>query len=415
MSSAVRTLFNGFGDMAEECCRCFCCCFAVGPALMLFGLFVLINAAGNPRKSGINAYNEQITYWGEAGGGLTQWDLVFPSTIATLTMATFDRRVGLEDQNKTSMPVTLDASTAATPLDDSDPSMLNYTDALYFSGDLPDLGTAWPSSDPWALISATSPTVAFDPLKVQLFECREMEQPGRMCPYPPPPAPVGGVAAAPEEAMSPWAGTAPAQLGNNSATARRLLQFSSDVSDEGQVQCRSFQRQLRYITALPLVATPPRLCPEKVNATCTGNWTLLLDNCNLEYGMVVVDVSEETYMSDRRSTSEPAWCSDWGALLPAPNVTAVTLRSAADPYIAAGVITNCQYNFGPTAGQYAQLGVNIMAVGAALTAMLCCCLACLVYSRPDTSPMAAGPTYYGSGGIGVRATPRVRTHTHTHT
>lgn len=71
--SGFRSLFNGFGDLAEDCCRqaflfgqplnrmsygqsifqlslkgcfyfrrCFCFCFAVGPAIMLFGLFVLV-------------------------------------------------------------------------------------------------------------------------------------------------------------------------------------------------------------------------------------------------------------------------------------------------------------------------------------------------------------------------------------
>ena len=40
--NGLRNLFAGFGDLAEDCCRCFCCCFAVGPALILFGIFVLV-------------------------------------------------------------------------------------------------------------------------------------------------------------------------------------------------------------------------------------------------------------------------------------------------------------------------------------------------------------------------------------
>lgn len=166
-----------------------------------------------------------------------------------------------------------------------------------------------------------------------------------------------------------------------------------------EVECRAFQRQVRYLTALPLVANPPRRCFEKQGQNCSGKWEVVLDECNLEYGALVQDVSEETFNADRRDGS--SWCGQWGSLMPAPNATVVSLRSASDPYIAAAVITNCQFNFGPTRAQYAQLGVNVMAAGAALTAALCCCLACLVYARPDGS--SYGDSVPGYQGIGYGA------------
>ena len=245
-------------------------------------------------------------------------------------------------------------------LDDSDATIVGYTDALFFEGAFPTLGDAWPSADPWVSISATgSGGGGISRLKAQLFQCREMEQPGRMCAYPPPPAPVGG-AAAPQAAASDGApAVAPVaapqqqqqqqqqqQPQQQQPTARRLQQFSSDDSDEGVVQCRSFQRQVRYLTTLPLVATPPRKCAGKVNASCgSGNWSLSIDECNLAFGMLVVDISENTFLEDRRQNG-PGWCANWGAIMGLPNATVVTLRSAADPFVVAGVITNCEYNFG---------------------------------------------------------------------
>lgn len=148
------------------------------------------------------------------------------------------------------------------------------------------------------------------------------------------------------------------------------------------------------------MANPPRKCFDKEGQNCTGRWEVVLDDCNVEYGALVVDVSLETFESDRRDGS--AWCDSWGKIMPAPNATVVSLRSASDPYVAAAVITNCQFNFGPTRAQYLQLGVNVMAAGAALTAMLCCCLACLVYARPDSSAGYGDPVP-GYQGIGYGA------------
>lgn len=167
------------------------------------------------------------------------------------------------------------------------------------------------------------------------------------------------------------------------------------------MECRAFQRQIRYLTALPLVANPPRKCFEKDGENCTGRWEVVLDDCNLEYGALVVDVSEETYNNDRRVGA--GWCDSWGAIMPTPNATVVSLRSASDPYVAAAVITSCQFNFGPTRAQYAQVGVNIMAAGAALTAFLCCCLGCLVYARPEGPSSGYGDSVPGYQGIGYGA------------
>lgn len=320
--------------------------------------------------------------------------------------------------------MTLTSSSATTPLDDTDPTLESVADPLWFQGDFPALGTDWPSADPFVVITPVSPTgVSLTPIRVQLFECKEMEQPGRACPYPPPPAPLGGAGApaeapgaAPGPLSSPGAATGTGTgsgggngnggvgNGNATGTARRLLQFSSDMSEEGEVECRAFQRQVRYLTVLPLVANPPRKCFEHAGENCTGRWEVVLDECNLQYGGLVEDVSEATFMADKR-TSGPGWCAQWGALMPPPNATAVTLRSASDPYVAAAVITNCQFNFGPTRSQYAQLGINVMAAGAALTASLCCCLACLVYARPDGSA-GHGDNVPGYSGIGYGACSR---------
>lgn len=141
------------------------------------------------------------------------------------------------------------ATSANTPLDDTDPTLSNYTDALWFQGDFPTLGTDWPSADSYAVITPLSPEgTEFTPLRVQLFQCREMEQPGRACAYPPPPAPLGGAvgpamgpAMGPGAAPGPWQG--PAQGGSNgngngTGTSRRLLQFSSDDSEEGCARAR---------------------------------------------------------------------------------------------------------------------------------------------------------------------------------
>lgn len=221
------------------------------------------------------------SYWGEAGGGLQQWDAQFPGAEVTLalnsvsgssdptfmnTTARFlypsqfallrlspqssPRRPASSSAADAACPpnpppfphnqMTAQATSAVTPLDDSDPTLATYSDALWFEGDFPALGTDWPSADPYVVITPISPAgTEFTPLRVQLFECREMQQPGRACPYPPPPAPVGG-AAGPAQAPGGTPGPLEAPTGGNSTgTSRRLMQFSSDWSEDGCAHSRS--------------------------------------------------------------------------------------------------------------------------------------------------------------------------------
>ena len=61
--------------------------------------------------------------------------------------------------------------------------------------------------------------------------------------------------------------------------------------------------------------------------------------------------------------------------LPAMNISAplvsVAVRSAADPYVAAGTITRCTFDFGETAAQYKSTGIGLTVAGFILLCFCC--------------------------------------------
>ena len=93
-----------------------------------------------------------------------------------------------------------------------------------------------------------------------------------------------------------------------------------------------------------------------------------------------------------------------------PTGLAVAVRSAADPYIAAGNLTGCSYNFGMTSAQYKSKGIGLV-VGGILIFLSCAAAAVAIMRRQGAAPvkmmtpigtetMVSAPSY-GQPPVGV--------------
>jgi hypothetical protein len=149
-------------------------------------------------------------------------------------------------------------------------------------------------------------------------------------------------------------------------------------------QCTHFYRQIQFATGLVLVAQPP--------TERNPNWTVTNTKkvCGNTFQEVQLPVSEAVYTTDISTMpwpgAPPAWCGVWGTLTEErPNATAVTLRSEDDPFIVAGQVTDCSYEFGLNKRVYAHWGlVYLVLPGCCAVVLSLLTLLCLVARRRAT-------------------------------
>jgi len=98
-------------------------------------------------------------------------------------------------------------------------------------------------------------------------------------------------------------------------------------------------RQIHFLSSAALIVT----APSRVVANKT-RWRYSMDPCGLSFTTQELAIDETTLAADGPGAN-PHWCSNWtGAGFTAPAQPAVlSLRSAADPYVVAGNVTQCTF------------------------------------------------------------------------
>ena len=225
----------------------------------------------------------------------------------------------------------------------------------------------------WQIATAYAPDA---PLPFTSYSCSSLqitEPCASISPPPPPRAP----SAPREERSATGAYVYSGSGGNWSATGggggwtpqmwgRKLAQAPSA---SGPSICTVYYRQVTFLTTLTLVATPPESCGGGYCANTT--WTYALaPACSAVYAPSTFPIDEATYAADVADGN--SWCPDWPSFL-APPTASVVLRSAADPYVEAGALTNCTYAFKTASAGYANAGFFfvINGLGIALASMFC--------------------------------------------
>jgi hypothetical protein len=155
--------------------------------------------------------------------------------------------------------------------------------------------------------------------------------------------------------------------------------------------CLLYFRQVQFTSGVTLLAAPPR-------DDEPGNWTLntAATACGTTYDVVSIPISSAVYTEDVATMpwpgAPPAWCGGWGALTAQrPSGMEVTVRSANDPVVAAGLDTHCSDTFGLPRSQYRAWGVTFLVLpGLAACGVSCAVLLCLVARRRAAARVAKG-------------------------
>jgi len=341
--SWYRDVFAECGeDYADEFCIGMSALFLIGPTTIILGVLLMSDAIGNPPGKRASSYNADVRAWESTG---------YPSFAAAWPPSSFSVNVTAGGLDRAPVPLLsfdMELRTdVVTPHNNNGETA--YSNGLWYSGSL-DLWTAgWPSTDQY--YSLELPVV--EPVNLEAFSCTEEAT-----------SADGGPCAAPVSAGRRLASRAPA--------------------------CAHYYRQIQFSSSMLLLAQPP--------TERNPNWTVTATNkvCGQEYSVVRVSVTEAEYSADVATMpwpgAPPAWCGVWGTLTDErPNATAVSLRSADDPYVLAGTLTGCRYEFGLSKGTYRRWGLSYFVVpGALATLISLLTLLCLVARRRATVRSALG-------------------------
>jgi hypothetical protein len=253
------------------------------------------------------------------------------------------------------------STTVVEPLDNNGEN--SYTDALWFSGVLDLWSAGWPTNDPYFTLSIPPA----EPANLMAYMCSDVAT-----------AADGGPCLPSNPALAAKAGLVPATASRRHH--RRSLLVSLGNSGANQ-PCANYYRQVQFLSQVLLVAT----APDERNV----NWTLQTGAkyCSSSYDYIHVPVSEAEYTEDLTTMpwpgANPAWCGAWGTLTAQrPNGTVVTMRSQYDPYVLAGMDTQCTFRFGLPKSVYRQVGVQYLLLpGFVASVLSLLTVACLVARR----------------------------------
>jgi hypothetical protein len=247
-----------------------------------------------------------------------------------------------------------------------------------------EIATSYEPSQPMSFSSFTCGSITIT------TDCSAIPPPP---PPAPPPAPRGKTYAASAGAffvanvtkMNPDAIRAVGAAGTD-VSARKLLQTAS--SAPAAAMCTVYYRQMSFLSLLSLTATPPSSCGGGYCENTTWVYTEA-PSCGTTYESVRLPIDAQTYAADVVTGS--AWCEDWTSLFTMPRV-GVTLRSAADPYVEAGALTNCSYEFKSAGEEYANAGFFFIIPGMAVSLVAFFCL------EGMCSPRSFAGAFGGVGG-----------------
>jgi len=371
----------------------------------------------------------------------SQFEAAFPASTLALSLSA----AGPVVVNATGLTLLASSSVQGTPADlaASDPRLKAYNQSLAFSGYLP----LWARSyTPKALgqlqldqyVTLAPPTAAPGSLEpgssvtVRTFSCAEFAQrvPCSILASPPPAGAnatgrrlaaltnfagaSGQSAAAGSLAVAPAPG--PAQ-----AVATEWTQLPMPGAGRHTRQCMGYFRQVEFLSGVTLVAAP-----SEVNAT--AGWALAQAPCGATYATATLPVSAAQFQQDMAAAAPGgtlAWCAAWPSLFDAPVAQpTLTVRGAGDPFLSAGELTDCTYDFAGPASAGAPRGsgltLSLVAVGLAVLAAAAICsvlvntlrprvdYAPLLRDAPDAgklhAPEAAGGALLGRAGYGAALT-----------
>ena len=232
-------------------------------------------------------------------------------------------------------------------------------------------------------------------------------------PPPPPPAPppapralaeaVGAFYEANVTKMKPGEIVAASAGGGGSdVSARRLRKLlaapamaaAASAAPAGPM-CTVYYRQMKFLSMITMTATPPTSCGGGYCENTT--WVYgQAPECGSVYQTVTIPIDAQTYAADVATGSE--WCSNWPELFTAPRA-GITLRSAADPYLVAGQLTNCSYTFKSAGEAYANAGFFFIIPGMAVSLIAFFCLEGMCSPRAFAGAFGGANGGSAAGGI----------------
>jgi hypothetical protein len=252
----------------------------------------------------------------------------------------------------------------------------------------------------WEIATSYEPS---QPISFTSFTCGSITitSPCSAIPPPPPPAPPPAprgktYAAGAGDAfyvanvtkMNPDAIRAVGAAGTD-VSARKLLQTgAATATADAGAMCTVYYRQMSFLSLLSLTAMPPSSCGGGYCENTTWVYSEAA-SCGTTYESVRLPIDEQTYTADQ--VTDSAWCEDWTTLFTMPRV-GVTLRSAADPYVEAGALTNCSYEFKSAGEEYANAGFFFIIPGMAVSLVAFFCL------EGMCSPRSFAGAFGGAGG-----------------
>ncbi len=366
-------LFDRFEQRAQQACCCAVCLLAGGTVMIILGIVSLTLARADPRSNLIAKYKTSISAWTAApGGGSAAFNAAFPASNAPYALSvTFPTATG-----PTSRTLQLTVQSSVTPLRDS---VTNDYPTTY-------AGAAWLSAGG---STASSWATAYDSTQ-----------------------PAGLTLTLQNTGLSvtvPGWRCVESRHTSQCSSGRRHLQAASK-------KCTTYTRTLSVLTAVTLVPTLPDGCTP---GACTPT-DLASDQCSAVYTPVysqsraslrracdcraelLPDARARPYTVPQAQYQAGQTACDYLAPMSIPAVPsgssgpAIWVRSGSDPYIVAGKLTACSWDFGPTAKSYAVGGGVLMVVGCIVTAGICTGIYILFksrgkYTQQQQSPYMATP------------------------
>lgn len=285
----------------------------------------------------VAAYNRAVSEWMQSGGGLSQIENAFP---------------GQEIQVQFSKPgptvvkpttLTLPANWTTYNLNYQDPGLKWYNGTLWFESVLPMWDSDWSNVTNVGFNSGRDQyfeLIPFDmanggqlmPMSLEAFTCSEYTQqiPCTDLAAPPPPG--------------PWTHRNEFETLRTN-TGRRLMQDDDNMtttttpSGKNHV-CTGYFREMKFLNSVTLLTSLSGV---------NSSFTFSTGSCSLEYTTVTMSVPETIYAADMSTpdgNKQMMWCQSWPVHFPPPTgQPSFYIRSSTDPYVVAGEITDCTWDF----------------------------------------------------------------------
>lgn len=357
----------------------------LGPAFLIAGALMVLYALHDPHTAVFKQYKEAVEYWETVGFFDFQDD--FPHGQVHLLLnhsyiALADLAPGMEPPRP--FRLNLNISNNPANLDGFSADLAQYTANMWFNGSLP----IWPTwnghSDMLPTQNLTITPFLGDKLThftYPAYYCSNVKEPvacrdatpvphspppphPQAPPSPPvPPAPPDRPARPPSPPPPPRPKPPPPAV---TASARKLMSSSGK-------QCAMYYREMKFLTSVGMIVAPPgALLQYGVNQT---HWHYVPDECASQYSTVRHQISQEDFDNDVL-VQDGAWCFRWQYYFSPPaNPPPLSVRSYNDPYVVAGQLTNCTFQFPPTSRHIANVGIGLIVPGMVMSVLAYFCLA----------------------------------------